>query len=69
MFSLSGGRLKFYSPEQPTNHIDIIDSSSNIGIMSASSRIPPIALPFVSEGAKKTLDLVCTYTVSLLPLI
>ncbi|KAL2010430.1 hypothetical protein VTN00DRAFT_6237 [Thermoascus crustaceus] len=26
--------------------------------MSASSRIPPIALPFVSERAKKTLDLV-----------
>lgn len=26
--------------------------------MSASTRIPPIALPFVSERAKKTLDLV-----------
>src|SRR5205814_10625708 len=28
-------------------------------IMSASSRIPSIALPWVSERAKKTLDLVC----------
>lgn len=26
--------------------------------MSASSRIPPIAQPFVSEQAKRTLDLV-----------
>ena len=29
-------------------------------IMPASSRIPPIVLPFVSERAKKTLDLVRT---------
>lgn len=28
------------------------------GHISASQRIPPIALPFVSERAKKTLDLV-----------
>lgn len=30
--------------------------------MSASSRIPPIAQPFVSERAKKTLDLVHAHT-------
>ena len=29
-------------------------------IMSASARIPPIAQPFVSDRAKKTLDLVCS---------
>lgn len=39
--------------------VDIITTtSSSIGTMSASTRIPPIALPFVSERAKKTLDLV-----------
>lgn len=36
--------------------------------MSASTRIPPIALPFVSDRAKKTLDLVIlTLIPSLLP--
>lgn len=31
----------------------------SLPIMSASSRIPPIAVPFVSDKAKKVLDLVC----------
>lgn len=32
--------------------------NSEKGHVSASQRIPPIALPYVSDRAKKTLDLV-----------
>lgn len=42
------------SPEHLSLEFDFIVKQQNI--MSASTRIPPIAQPFVSERAKKTLD-------------
>lgn len=38
--------------------IVIVVDSNNLEIMPASDNIPTIARPFVSERAKKTLDLV-----------
>ena len=49
-------------------HLQKIESSQKASKPTASQMIPPVALPFVSDKAKKMIDLVLT-SLSTLPLI